>query len=171
MKFPCRKLVGASVIVLMALSAVAPLGYTHAHEATVCHEHNHAPAKTHSHTHCHRHCQAAGEKLAQPVMLAPHAHQHVLWWGLEFVLPSLPVDDSGKPATDFDGTQLSALHASTSKATVDAAAPLGLLLATIDFAAPSSATPQPVAARAAPRTENNLLCDAARHERSGVQRL
>ena len=172
MKFPCRKIVGASVIMLMALASVAPRGYSHSHEATPCREHEHShQGHSHAHDHivCHRHCHATAQEESQAVMLSPHSHRHLFWWGLEFVLPPLPTNESGDAPGDFDGAQLSLLASRPSEAVVEMTAP-PVVVPTMLLALASELVPitAHLAAAAAQRPESNLLCDSARHERSGV---
>jgi hypothetical protein len=101
-------------------------------------------------------------------MQSPLLHQHVVWWGLEFILPSAPASDSDTPTSGFDGAQLATLSAQPSAAVMEgAAAPPGFAVAIMAATAPAPMV-APVACSAVQRPESNLLCDAARHERSGV---
>lgn len=169
--FPCRSKIAALVIVLMALSSAAPLAYTHQHEATVCHdEHDHAD---HAHSHCHRHCHAQPESHPVAALLSPHVHEHVFWWGFEFVVPADTTNGSGDSPSTLNAGKLGVLSGRTNTATVDLApAPLPIFaFATIALGG------EPIVATSshddgpAIRQESNLLCDTARFERSGVQQL
>jgi hypothetical protein len=173
-RFPGRSTVAALVIIVMALSSAAPLAYTHQHEVTACDEDAHESHHHHGHEHghCHRHCHA--QPAVQPVaaMLSPHVHEHVFWWGLEFVVPSDPASDSGDSPSAASGSQLSAVHSRASSPTIDLErSTLTVLPATAVISGDVAIVTQPSARRAPSRCEHNLLCDTARFERSGVQRL
>lgn len=172
-RYPCRQTLGALVIVLMALSSVAPLGYTHTHEATSCREHAHerGAGHTHDHPHCHRHCHATVHEAALPAMQAPHTHRHVFWWGLEFVLPEA-ISPTGEPASDVGEAELHAICGAAAEVVVDLTPSPRLLPPAVCLNAGASALQATsVEQVVAQRAESNLLCDAARHLRSGVQLL
>jgi hypothetical protein len=161
--------VGATVIVAMALSTVAPWGYTHAHENTECRDqgHVHPQGTLVAHSHCHRHCHATGNEPSTPAFLAPHTHQHVFWWGIEFVLPA-PLNDAGDDGGDKQTAKIDAVESFVSQEMLAATcAPLALPPLTIS-AGESADVPQPPSIVAELRPEANLLCDAARRACSGV---
>jgi hypothetical protein len=176
--------VSASVIILMALVNVAPVGYTHAHEAVACQEvccaehgrcdHGHS----HGHQHgsaplCHQHCKhthSSQVSLRTPALLNPHFHKHWFWWGFEWVLPATPGEESGPTAEAPDAATLSAadIRVGQSATTIPLGSPF-VVLAILDIGGVDR-KPQ-VASQPQRARQSNLLCDAARHERTGVQLL
>lgn len=165
MNFPCRQFVSASVVILMALSSVAPLGYTHAHEATPCRQHDHAHA---DHAACHHHCTATHEERAHAALGSPHLHQHVIWWGLEFVRPAPPAGENHVPASDFDDAQLGVLASSDNDEAIDAAPAVSAVVLADMQSLGDAPDGSKLLRGPAPRCECNLLCDAARRARTGV---
>lgn len=169
MRFPCRKSVGALVVILMALSSVAPLGFVHSHEIVACNgEHSHR--HHHDEPACHHHCHAHGEQPAGAAMLSPHTHQHVLWWGLNLVLPVDTSRESGN-SSDFDGTTVAATLARAASPTVELTLSPQIVPAPAALLVPASPANSLAAHGHCGRTEANLLCDTARLARSGVQLL
>jgi hypothetical protein len=101
-------------------------------------------------------------------MFAPLTHQHVFWWGVEFLLPASP--DDSQPTSD--GENNAPLWIGTSpiaQRTVGLATSPLALIATFELATIQVVVVAPRQALGSPRPECNLLCDTARHERSGVQ--
>jgi hypothetical protein len=106
-------------------------------------------------------------------MLSPETHVHVLWWGLEFVVPAEPASPTTETPRQFDGTAPSMLAVQPSASAVDSASSSPPLSPPAELAVAVNVSLQrtTVAHGAAQRPERSLLCDAARLTRTGVQLL
>lgn len=158
-------------------------GLDHHHSASAAagnrHSHEHSHGASHSHRADAAATAASASRDENPVaargeLLAVVSHRHVFWFGFEFTFLATSDDgaspDAAAPTTSpdafgslsrlLDGNLFSAERTSV-------AAPLAALaVQPAPFAATSSAH---LTTRAQQPLVSAPLCDAARHERSGVQ--
>lgn len=171
---PVRLLLAAT---LLAAAAMPPaIGHAHRlgsdeHDAHLAHAHAHGHAH-HRDAHRTPHQGVGRQRLCQgpqhghfEAAAAAVSHWHVSWFGFSLVIPGHPVaaDDAGgevvmiAPALVADGSLLPA--GSTVAWACEPRSP----------AARPSLLPSAPAEPTAPPDYLVLLCDTARHERSGVQ--
>ena len=179
MKFPCRRIVGASVIILMALGSFAPVRLTHAHviqppteNASPGHHHGHGHAHSHHHPHVHTHHGNGSSHFHSGSVVGPHTHFYLL--GMEVVLPETPGDQQNHPRGPLDGNRTIEVGVIAQETIVlqqliqvpDSPGSASLITDRVVPAASSDWKIDRATARSSPP-----LCDAARHERTGVLTL
>lgn len=174
MDFPCRKIVGACVIVLMALGSVAPRQLTHAHihlaggERLVSshgeHSHPH-PHDHHDHDHHHGHSHPA---LVDGTPLAYGFHTHLFVLGVEVVLPEMPFGDQERPDDSTDSSLCVASLVADETAYQSSPHPPMLRDCFVVAWNPPCPTTDKGNIRRDTARLSAPLCDIARHERSGV---
>ena len=173
MRFPCCRFVGAAVIALMALTSVAPFQLTHAHTTLAkenesrAHGHDHS----HSHSHTHPHHHHGNEGFDGQTLSASDVHTHVYFLGMEIVVNGVPGGDENQQERQPNELTRSFLGKTVRQ---DASASLSLrLLFDLDQLPLAWSVSAPLVTcdgRSAIETGQIAapLCDAARHERTGV---
>lgn len=155
-----RTLFAAAMSIWLALIATVPPALRHVHDLAAGHGHG----TSHHHGHEHHH---QGRPSAQRDDAAPVAHWHVWLIGLEWILPAGD-DPTQPPVDDADAVVVaSALSDAVIAAASDGARPWADTMLPDRGPAPdvsSLALLWRCSARAGP-----ILCDAARHLRTGVQ--
>ena len=147
---------------LLAAATTMPPGLCHAHaRGDVPHRHDRLSA---DHRHSHRHAHAHPRDVAPP-----RSHVHLSWLGFEFTLPASHEPHKGRSP----GDKLAPCFVRPSDET---AADIRSHDGPHSIAPVESATffstadvERPIVARAPLPAYGKLLCDTARHERSGVQ--
>ena len=144
----------------------------HDHRNSKPHDHDHAhPHHSHSHAHHAPHRVPHGDSSSTSCHCTNSTrHLHFSWFGVEFTLPAPPVENES--SDPFNSTEIAIVRAVDGPAMVksneaSAGPDLGAL-----FSVPISQISFAPAVRlqhANTTATLILLCDAARHERSGVQ--
>ncbi|MBX9789054.1 MAG: hypothetical protein K2Y37_09085 [Pirellulales bacterium] len=147
---------------LLAATTTMPPGLCHAHaRGDVPHRHDRVSA---DHRHSHRHTHAHPRDVAPP-----RAHVHLSWLGFEFTLPASHEPHDGSSAGD---RQAPCFVRPSDETAADirslAGSTLIAMVAPVTFFLPA-VVERPITARAPLPAYGTLLCDTARHERSGVQ--
>lgn len=154
----------------MLLSSIVPPGQRHAHAGgDVAHDHHQQQAPNHSHDghHHHHHDHHATDQhglnadAAEPAAVA---HVHFAWWLFDLTLPvpdeSDTDDDESVYLVRLIGDCLPTTISSPATHSIDVSSPLPGNAVAPQSPTCRATTPPPTAV---------LLCDVARHERSGVQ--
>ena len=172
------RLTFAATLLLLQLS---PPALIHAHALTPARQtelgHTHASSPSHAHrhgagsSHCHSHGTKQEPQSGEISQVTPHLHLYLL--GFEFALPIS--GDAPRSPNDSDSNQFEATTGVSIRLLGDAstlsAAPwnlLGFLSASLP-ATVCGTFCQTAQAQFATNDAPPWLCDAARHERSGVQ--
>jgi hypothetical protein len=181
-----RNLVTVLLCVVMAMPALSPPALRHSHaDGETSHRHHVAKsqhregsqARGHKHSHSSRHhhrvAAAVRDSHAEDASLltkSPVEHFHVFWLGFRrFLSQSLPTSErSDSPPSLANVNQWVPLVPETN---LTSSVQDESTLLTADAFLPTELTPQ-LSACSAPRPPQTpaacLLCDTARHERSGV---
>jgi hypothetical protein len=172
-RFPCRQFVGASVIFLMALSSVSPIGYTHAHGNQPQNAEGRLPAHVHHHHggghHHHHHDHGHSHSHAGDVASESGFHRHLTWWGWEIVFPTQTPNGPENSHDSTDGLDDFIVVAPQSNAT-SISQLFVKVLAISDLQTELSCGISTKGYRdRCVASQRVLLCDTARHARSGVQ--
>ena len=166
-----RKLVTLLLVVVMAMPAVSSPALRHSHaDGDKSHQHGVESAERHGHSHTHGHANATKAKHSHDdrVSQSPVEHLHVFWFGFQTSLPLSAPESSDSPRPMASTEQWVPL---ISEVTLPDAAQDGSTMLAVDLFTPSGLTPRlPARSEVRPPHESAvaLLCDAARHERSGV---
>lgn len=163
----CRRRLLLAIRIALALwvlfvGSLRSPGIRHAHAGGEKSHHHHAASGRHHDLAGRRHDRCAAVMLDYRAV----AHVHVVWFGIELILPAGAGDCADTPES---GAVLVAAVPSSETVVNDAQATVAAIV-------PLQAhMPGPVTAtsehppRVVDAARSILLCDAARHERSGVQ--
>ena len=164
-----RNLVTLLLIAVMAMSAVSSPALRHRHaDGDKSHQHGVATVEHHSHdteatTAKHSHEDRSNHSAQLPV-----EHLHVFCFALQSSLPVPAPERSESPRSSASTEQWVPL---ISEVTLSDASQFGSLISAFDLLIPTELPPRlPARPEVRPPHESAvaLLCDTARHERSGV---
>lgn len=181
MQFSFRPQIGLLLIAFIAISHTVPAGCEHAHAIAngtkLCagHEHHHEHGTHHTHEAgkpCGFQYATSKKTAAAEQIVSVQLHTHVRWLGLEFVLVGGAVDETDSQQHEGDHTVLllddAPQRAELLRIEVDPPQlALGWLPVNGDAMIEIVAKQAVIVSTARPPQQ--FLCDAARHERSGVQ--